>query len=163
MRKKNEMGKDLTMAKNKEELLKQKKAYPKQSYTIFTGWLLTLTAVAAADSVSPRRIAGLDSMKSFGLILYVMLDILFLIIYATQRIYWIDGVTYERASSSTEAGRKRYALCHFAIFLTATAVYLIYCFVPELFRTYTMTQDLVVMCGILCIAATAAGRIGLPE
>lgn len=140
---------------------KSEKDYQKKTYTLFTIWLLILAAAVTAASVSPFRIAGLGAMKSLGVVLYVMLDILFLIIYATQSVYWTGTVTYEEAEAATKTARKRYAVRHFAVFFAATAVFLAYCFVPKLFRTYSMMQDLIVMCGILCIAVITTIRIRL--
>ena len=133
----------------------------KKTDKLFMIWLFLLAAVVTVGCISPFRIAGLGTMKSLGVVLYVMLDILFLIIYATQSVYWTGAVTYEEAKAATKTERKKYAGRHFAVFFAATAVYLAYCFVPGLFRTYSMMRDVIAMSGILCIAVMTAVRIRL--
>lgn len=149
------------MGDDRQDVQESEKSYQKKTYTLFGIWLFALAAAVTMQSVMPFQIAGLGTVKSLGIILYVMLDILFLIICATQSVYWINAVTYEEAKAAAKAARIKYAGRQLVVFLAATALYLTYCFVPGLFRTYSKMQDSAVMCGILCIAAIRSIRIRL--
>lgn len=139
----------------------QKKPYDTASYVLFDIWLLLLGILLLPGSFGMLRLAGQGPVRSFGIVLYGMLDILFMIIYATKNVYWMNKITYEQAQKVSAKERRRYARRQLFIFLACTILYFIYCFVPGIFQTYSTVQDSFVMSGILCMAVLAASRIRL--
>lgn len=135
--------------------------YQKKSYTLFLIWLIIFVAASVLCVKAEPDFAHLGTDRTFLFLLYVMLDLLFLLITLTQSIYWISGTSYEEAASAGPKTRRSYALRHLFVFLAATALFLIYCYVPAFSAPGASIQDSLVAGGIVCAAAVATMRIHL--
>ena len=134
--------------------------YPK-SYALFGVWLAFFAAVLGVYAVCEPQLPGLGTVKTLCLLVCVLLDLLFLLICATQSIYWINGVTYEEARQAEPSARRRCAYRHLRIFLAATAGYALYCIAAVQLGWITPIRDALVAGGLVCAAAVAALRIRL--
>jgi hypothetical protein len=130
----------------------------KKSYQLFFVWMLGYVIVLMAYALSGWN-APVGDGKVVGILTLAALDLLFLLIWATQRIYWISQVTYEAAEKAGPQARKRYALRHLAVFLVATVLYLIYCFAVPV-KT-TVIWDSLIAGALVCVAVLATMRIHL--
>lgn len=135
--------------------------YQKKSYKLFLVWVAALFVVLFWGAVKEINIGGIGVTKTNSLLACVMIDVLFLLIYLTQSIYWINGVTYEEAAQADAAARKRYAWRHLITFLAATAAYLIYCIAIADIVKLGSIGDSLVAGGMLCVAAITTIRIHL--
>ncbi len=134
----------------------------KKSYTLFRVWLILLAAVILFYMYGGRGYFPLiGAGKNLGIIVLVFLDVLFVMILATQSVYWISGVSYEAAKEAGASARRRFALWHLAIFLVATVLFLIYCFGMKGILLPDQTRDSLVAGGTVCAAVVASSRVRL--
>ena len=139
-----------------------KEQYQKKTYSLFWIWLALLVAVCLFYMYGGRQyFPVIGSGKNLGIIVLVFLDLLFVIILATQSVYWISGVTYEKAAEAGAHARRRFALWHLVIFLVATVLFLIYCFGMKGILMPDRTRDALVAGGAVCAAVVASSRIRL--
>lgn len=138
-----------------------KAQYQKQSYALFFIWLVIFAAALMLCALKTPDLAGLGAVRSVCLVSWLLLDVLLLLIYVTQSVYWISGTTYEQAREAGPKARKRYALRHLAVFLTLTAVYLLYCFLPLSWFQGSSTRHALVAAGTICAATVLSMRIHL--
>lgn len=130
-----------------------KEQYPEKSYKLFALWLLFFTVMAVALSLRPELLPGMNAGCSIGLMIFIGLDILFLIIYATESVYWISGTSYEMARKAGKKARKKYAAWHLFIFLGGTVCFFLYVFLLKLVIRTNVTVDAMTACVMICIAA----------
>ncbi len=136
--------------------------YQKKTYTLFWIWLAMLVAVCLFYMYGGRQyFPVIGSGKNLGLIVLVFLDILFIMILATQSVYWVSGVTYEKAAVAGAHARRRFALWHLVIFLVATVLFLIYCFGMKGILVPDRTRDALVAGGMVCAAGIVSSRVRL--
>ena len=135
--------------------------YQKKSYKLFFVWIAVFFAVLIWGAVKEINIGGIGAVQSNSLLACVMLDLLFLLIYLTDSIYWINGVTYEEAAQADAAARKRYAWRHLLTFLVATAIYFVYCIAIADVVKLGSIGDSLVAGGVLCVAGITTIRIHL--
>lgn len=136
--------------------------YQKKSYALFWAWLVLLVAVMIFYIYGGRGYFPLiGAGKNLGIVVLVFLDLLFVIILATQSVYWISGVTYEEAAAAGVSARRRFALWHLLIFLAATILFLIYCFGMKGILAPDQTRDALVAGGAVCAAVVASSRVRL--
>lgn len=136
--------------------------YQKKSYTLFGAWLALLVAAVLFYMYGGRQyFPVIGSGKNLGIIVLVFLDLLFVIILVTQSVYWISGITYEKAAEAGAHARRRFALRHLAIFLAATVLFLIYCFGMKGILVPDRTRDALVAGGMVCAAGIASSRVRL--
>ena len=133
--------------------------YPTKSYRLFSGWLLLAAVLAAVFSWRGISVGGIRSGRFLVLLLFLLLDLLYLMIYLNQKVYWAGAVTYEEAKAAGPAARKRYALFHLLIFSAAALLQLAYCFSTLSFMSNGVVQDSIVSGTVFCAAAAAAGKI----
>lgn len=133
----------------------------KKSYTLFIIWLSAFAVLLTAGAIHKPNIAGLGTVKSISILMYVMLDILLFLVCVTGRVYWMPGVSYEESSDAGVAARKKYAFCHLCIFLGATALYLAYCFGLAPMYPSGAFRDSLTAGAIVCIASVCTSRIRL--
>ncbi len=139
-----------------------KEQYQKKSYTLFWAWLALLVAVVLFYIYGGRRyFPVIGPGKNLGIIVLVFLDLLFVLMLATQSVYWISGVTYEKAAEAGAGARRRFALWHLVIFLVATALFLVYCFGMKGVLVPDQTRDALVAGGAVCAAVVASSRVRL--
>lgn len=135
--------------------------YQKKSYALFLIWLSVFAAVLIIGAIRRPDIAGLGAVKTINLLMYAMMDILLLLVCVTGSVYWLAGISYEAAAEAGAAARKKYAICHLCIFLSATAVYLAYCFGLAPMYPSGAYRDSMAAGGILCIASVCAAGLHL--
>ena len=132
---------------------RQKTTYQKKSYKLFIAWMAFFTMALYVCAVNEVNFFGLGMVRTNCIVLYVLLDLLMLLIYAMQSIYWINGMTYEQAAAASADERRRYAFRHLRIFLAATVLYIGYCCIPTSVLALGGMKDSIVAGGILCAAA----------
>ena len=125
-----------------------------KSYKPLLVWFLTLvlglTAVAGISSkleVDPK-IASLLVTNTVS----VLLVGLMLIIYRTQRIYYINYVTYKEAAALSEEKRKQFAYQHLMAFVSSAILFGIYTVISIFFKI-PMMLDVVVFAVLLVVTA----------
>ena len=130
--------------------------YQKQSYKLFILWIglfFVLFYSLVFLDISDSLLIKIEIM-----VLNIALLILFIIIYITESIYWINGVSYKEAKAMTSDQRKHYAMEHFKLFLKCTLVTLIYCIISY-FLKISMFIDILISTIILIITAISSIRI----
>jgi hypothetical protein len=132
--------------------------YPKQSYRLFFAWMIGYVILLMAYPLSGWN-APIGDGKVVGILTLAALDILFLLMWATQRIYWISGITYEAAEKAGPQARKAYARRHLTVFLVVTVLYLIYSFALPV--NTTVIWDSLIAGALVCVAVLATMRIHL--
>lgn len=137
----------------------EEKVYGKKSYVLFAVWLVLYTAALAVYSCYPGCFTLLGAGKAVGLLGLVALDLLFLLIYLTESVYWISPVTYEEAASAGSRARKQFALRHLVIFLAMTVLFLLYCFWLPRYQYTTSTWDSIAAGVMVCTGALASGKV----
>ncbi len=91
----------------------------------------------------------------------ICLDILLYIIYATEKVYWINGLSFEDAKKMTSQARRTYAAEHLRRFVNASLVWLLYGAVKVLF-SIGLWWDILVF--LILVITTAVSTIGIkPE
>ncbi len=143
------------------EETEKKEAYQKKSYKLFVAWMAFFVVVLYVSAVNEISFGGLGAVRSNCIVIYVTMDLLMLLIYIRQSIYWINGVTYEEAAAASADERRRYAFRHLRIFLAATVLYIGYCCIPTSVLALGGMKDSIVAGGILCAAAIATIPIHL--
>lgn len=90
----------------------------------------------------------------------ICIDFLLYIIYKTERIYWINGVSYDEAKKASSEERKVYAQRHLAAFFNATLLWFLYGIVKYLFSP-PLWWDIAVSMVIIIGAAISTIKIKL--
>ncbi len=135
--------------------------YQKKSYALFRVWLAAFAAAMIFFVLRREIFPLIGSGKNAGILSLVFLDLLFVLILATQSVYWIGGITFEEAAGADAGARRRFALRHLAVFLAATAVFLVYCFGMKNILQPDHTRDSLVAGGTVCAAAVICSRFRL--
>lgn len=136
-------------------------AYQDKSYRLFFAWLFLFAALMVVYSLFPDKIPIRGVGKAAGIIIFAMLDLLYILIYVTQSVYWVSGVSYEDAAKAGASARKRYAMRYLLVFLGMTAAYLIYCFgLNAVWRASTI-RDSMAAAVMICVAALGTMHIKL--
>lgn len=128
----------------------------KKSYKLFVAWLISyistlILSVRIMDNIWTGE-EGPYSAKVTGVVTLMMLCILFVVIYKTEKIYWINGISYKEALKATSTQRKIFAKRHLERFLLATAVYVIYCSLSLIMVTNIVSDTCVLVFAILVAA-----------
>lgn len=125
-----------------------------KSYKPLFVWFLTLllglTAVASISSsleLDPK-IASLLITNTVSILLVGLM----LIIYRTQRIYYINYVTYKEAEALTEEKRKRFAYQHLMAFMSSMILFAFYTVISILIKI-PMMLDVTVFAVLLIVTA----------
>jgi len=125
-----------------------------KSYKPLLAWflilLLGLTAVASISSsleLDPK-IASLLITNTVSILLVGLM----LIIYRTQRIYYINYVTYKEAAALTEEKRKRFAYQHLMAFMSSMILFAFYTVISILIKI-PMMLDVTVFAVLLIVTA----------
>lgn len=121
----------------------------KATYKGFILWLVffvasLILAVLPVDRDLAARLCFLIAL--FDLV------ILMLIIYLTERIYWLTGISFQQLQAAGSYKRKRLAYEQLMRFLYLLAIYLLWAFIGHLGHFYIWTDMIVVILG-LCIVA----------
>ncbi len=125
--------------------------YPKKSYKLFILWTVVLltTVFVVVPVLNPilKSIGSSVLLLIKFVLLYALLQLLllFYIIYKTERVYWVNGVTYECAKCATKLQRQTFALAHLKRFIWGFIAFLIYSVVSFVLGFNGMVDILVFM------------------
>lgn len=136
----------------------------KKSYKLFIAWLMSyistlILCVRIMENIWPDK-GGPYSAKVIGVITLMMLCILFVVIYKTEKVYWVNGISYKEALNATSTQRKIYAKRHLDRFLLANAVYVIYCGL-DLIMVTNIVSDICVLVFAILVATLSTIPIKL--
>lgn len=143
-----------------EQTIMQKSFYQPESYTGFHIWLLCMAVILFACSFYPDELIQKDQVQTIGMLVLVMIDFLYLLMLASQSIYWLGTVKYEEAAQADAKERRLYALKQLLWFAAGTIAYLIYCCAPGSPSGAAIT-DAIAGAVCICIPAVMAVRIKL--
>lgn len=151
----------------------------KQSEALFVIWRLVFAALLIYGTVCRPSVAGIGAIRTAGLWMCGMLDLLLLAVWVTGRVDWIVGSTAaekpNRRQASGTAGaagryrtsdtdavselrtKRRLALRCLVCFLAATAVYAWYCFWLAPRMMPGAIRDSLTAGGVICAAALTGG------
>lgn len=128
----------------------------KKSYKLLVAWFGGYLILMTGLSVVVRGFESWGSEKLTSLLFLLMTHVfllsLFWMVYVTQRVYYINGVSYKAAARASEEARKAYALRHIEAFRGAALLFLVYCGVSWGLRLPALVDGLV-YCGLLIVAA----------
>lgn len=130
-------------------------------HRLFFGWQILSAALLGVSAWTGVGVWGIRPGRFFSLLLFLLLDVLWLIVCVTLRTDWIGTAAGEAVETSSPAVRRRYALFHLLLFLAATAAQMCYCFSSLSFMNNSLVQDSVVSAALFCVAALAAEKIRL--
>ncbi|MEG2914828.1 MAG: hypothetical protein RR839_00100 [Oscillospiraceae bacterium] len=129
------------------------KEYEKCSYKLFIVWFVAFISMSfLVPFLIGMCFPNIGENIMIKLILaftLIGLSSLFYLIYKTEKVYWINGITYDMAKKSTSEKRKIYAFKHFEAFLNATIYAIIYLVISTLLRLSPIVDGTVV--GIMII------------
>lgn len=129
--------------------------YQKKSYKLLILWFaflfILLTSVNLIQVIYPD-ISTSIFIKILMMLLNVALLVLFYLIYKTESIYWINGMSYDKAKSMNSEQRKKYAWDHLIIFFQAFIVSFIYCIISYVLK-FPMAIDIIIIPLVIVISA----------
>ncbi len=133
----------------------------KKSYKGFVLWLLgfvvgNIILAPVIMKAMPEELAVYASLS----VTLLFLILLMYVIYKTEYIYWINGVSYEMARKATGEQRKAYAAGHLKRFVRAGVVWLLYGAVKYAFGI-TLWWDVAVFMAVVIISAVSTVSIKL--
>ena len=131
----------------------------KKSYTGLILWLIVYTVTIFLPAFLPTDDGGLLTRIIMGWTAIAIL-LLMLMIYISEKVYWINGVTYEEAVEAGSARRKTFALRHLVHFGVFSAPYLVFTIVAQILGWPFWIDIVVVTVGIIA-AAVSTVRIRL--
>ena len=129
----------------------------KKSYTGFIVWMFLFIGILFSLSFLPVED---ESIMIRAVFVFTSLAIagMMLLIYFTEQVYWINGVTYEQAVEASSARRKAFALRHLVRFGICTAIYLLFAVVGQILGWPFWSDIIVITVGVI---ATAISTIGI--
>ena len=129
----------------------------KKSYTGFIVWMFLFIGILFSLSFLPVED---ESIMIRAVFVFTSLAIagMMLLIYFTEQVYWINGVTYEQAVEAGSARRKAFALRHLVRFGICTAIYLLFAVVGQIIGCPFWIDIIVFTVGVI---ATAISTIGI--
>lgn len=131
----------------------------KKSYTGFILWLIVYTATIFLPAFLPTYDGGLLVRLIMGWTAIALL-LLMLMIYVSEKVFWINGVTYEQAVEAGSARRKAFALRHLVHFAAFSAPYLVFTVVAQIIG-WPFWIDIVVFTAGIIAAAVSTVKIRL--
>ena len=126
------------------------KSYEK-SYKGFVIWLLVFIILVFSIPILPTQNANLLTLAVMNL-MSLSMAVLTWIIWKNEKIYWYNGIEFEKAKQATREQRKRYALRHakrFTLFALAGIVYSVVAYHWSIPIVFTIT---VMGLGIVAVA-----------
>ncbi len=144
--------------KDKEKLEK--------SYKLLVFWFLSLFIFGGLfNALLIRLDLNLSSKVTTLFWLYftnLFFISLFLIIYKTERVYYINYITHTEAQEATKEERRTFAYKHLVVFCIATIVFTIYSIISLIFQ-YPTGVDIGVFTVIIIISAIRTVPFRLKE
>lgn len=134
----------------------------RKTYVPLIAWLMGFTGVAlVAPGVAGNylELSAADPLKITLAVMVVALDVLFLVVYLGEYVYWINGgPDFERAKKAGSAKRKAYAMAHLEIVVKASIIALIYLICSGIFQ-FNVGMDFVVVLGLVLLSAIRTMKI----
>ena len=130
--------------------------YQKKSYKLFILWIIFLYTLLMFGGYYLAKIfpditdANLVNVEM--MLINIALLILIYMIYRTESIYWINGMSYKEAKSMSSEKRKKYAWEHLIIFFQGTIISILYC-IFSYFIKVPMPLDIIILTFIIIISA----------
>lgn len=130
-----------------------------ETYKPLAGWFISLVAIALFFVFEWNLIGNTQLLsKIFIIIVMILVDMLFAIIYKGEYVYWfVWGPNYETAKNSDSPKRKAFAWKYLRIFLIASVILVIYLLGSTLFRLSTGSDFMTFL-----IIFVAAGLATIP-
>lgn len=135
----------------------QKKEKPlAQSYKLLILWFMGLFLGAGVfsmviNSFQPEINSKITSLSWLFLVCLFIVSLLAMI-YKTERIYYINYISYKEAAQMTSNQRKKFAREHLVLFIKGTAVFAAFS-VASYLMDFAEIVDFLVFLGIIIIAA----------
>lgn len=103
----------------------------KKSYTGFILWMLGFIAAVACVSLFPIEDEAL-LVRIIGNLCTLGIEALMLLIYKTEKVFWINGISYEEAVKAGSGRRRGLALRYVKFFGIFAAGFLLYSVIAQL-------------------------------
>lgn len=151
---------DHQVTEQQQDLGEVRNQYPVKAYGMLGLWFLVFFVCGGIFSIAASRWGEELGVKLITLLWLNLVNLLlaglFYMILKTQRVYYINYVSYKEAVAATEEERIRFAGQHLKTFLKATGLFAIYTAVSLWFKV-----GLVLDVGIymLILIAAALGTI----
>lgn len=130
--------------------------YQKKSYKLFILWIVFLFVLLMAGgyliSEFYPNISSSILVKVEIMLINIALLVLFYIMYKTESIYWINGMSYNNAKSMSSEKRKKYAWEHLIMFLQGSIISLIYCIISY-FINIPAPIDIIILTIVIIVSA----------
>ena len=130
--------------------------YQKKSYKLFVLWIVFLFVLLLGGgyliSEFYPNISSSILIKVEMMLINIALLVLFYIIYKTESIYWINGMSYNEAKSMSSDKRKKYAWEHLIMFLQGAIISLMYCIISY-FIYISAPIDIIILTIIVIVSA----------
>jgi len=127
-----------------------------KSYKLLVVWFISLFIFVGLFSALLIKINLNLSSKVITLLWLYFMNLffisLFLMIYKTERVYYINYITHKEAQEATKEERRKFAYKHLIVFCIATIVFIIYSIISLIFR-YPTGMDVGVFTIIIIISA----------
>lgn len=127
--------------------------YQKESYGLFHGWLILSAVVLTGYVIFEDYVQFEGAAKHVGILVCILLDILFLLVFLKDSVYWIPGISYESAVQAGHKARRKCAFIHLVVFLAATVLWFLYCFGQEKLLYATDITDSMTAAALICVAS----------
>lgn len=137
-----------------------------KSYKLLVVWFISLFIFAGIFSALLTRIDLNISSKVTTLFWLHFMNLffisLFLMIYKTERVYYINYITHKEAQEATKEERRTFAYKYLIVFCIATIVFIIYSIISFIFH-FPTGVDIGVFIVIIIISAIRTVPFRLKE
>lgn len=132
----------------------------KKSYRELILWVIGFTVLMTAAAFLPVRDAGLlvridNNLCMIGVVL------LMLLIWKTEKVFWINGISFEEAVTAGSGRRRAFAWKHVKLFGVVAILYLLFSLIAQLLHFSFWIDIAVIMMGCLAAGIISAMRFKL--
>lgn len=103
----------------------------KKSYMGFVLWMIGFTAAVMAVCLLPIEDKEL-LVRIVNNLCTVGIEVLMILIYKTEKVFWINGISFEEAVAAGSDRRRAYARRYVKLFGIMTAASFLYSFIAQL-------------------------------
>lgn len=128
----------------------------KKSYRELILWVLGFTVVLTAAAFLPVRDVGLLVRIDNNLCMAGVV-VLMLLIWKTEKVFWISGISFEEAVEAGSDRRRAFAWKHVKLFGIFEAAFFLFSVIAQLLQLSFWLDIAVIMLG--CLAAGAVSMI----